>query len=101
MSTSHIQSVPDKPSRFQRVKQYVKDNKEPLGYGILLGVAGVIVYVQGTRLDKDLLVLRRKNLKRFTAPPVEGNMPGVEYNVRGTRMWLIPALLPENETPYL
>lgn len=99
---THVQSVPNTPTRTQRIKRYVRENARPLTYGVLLGVAGSIVYVKGSNWDKSLLILKNKSLKKFADGPTgDGNMPGVEYTVRGTRLWLLPAMLPVEETPYV
>lgn len=96
----HIQPAADLPSRVERLKKYLIDNAEPITYGVMLGAGFMTVFVIGSRANKDLLVLKRNQFKKFKKNPNGVDMPGVEYTVRGVRMWLIPAMLPVEETPY-
>lgn len=87
--------------KFEKAKAYVKANAEPIAVGALAATCVAVLVVRGKNANKDLLVLRRKQLKRMMKSYDEGKRGGVEYNVKGTRLWLIPALLPESETPYV
>jgi hypothetical protein len=91
--------------KLERAKVYVKTNAKPLAIGTAVGAVTVWAVFRGYNLNKDLLILRRKQLKRLAkgagAANEAGESYGVEYNIRGIRVWLIPALASEADTPYI
>ena len=79
-------------TKAQKVKRYFRENAVPIAFGAAQATAVILVVTAVARSNKDLLVLTHKQSSRLARGTVDGIAPGVEYNIRGAKFWLIPAL---------
>lgn len=78
--------------KLRLAKDYLKTNAKPLAVGVVSTVAAGVTAYHVYMLNKDVLILPKKQQRRLNQGTIDGKAQGVVYRTTTGRFWLIPAL---------